>query len=100
MKKIIALCGAIFVLASCGGGEKIEPQQPLTQIYATAYDEFNDKNYDAAATEFLKAESQYPSSPWAADALVMAAYSHYLDDDFAGACRFEIALVQFCCTIS
>ena len=29
MKKIIALCGAIFVLASCGGGEKIEPQQPL-----------------------------------------------------------------------
>ena len=85
MKKIIALCGAIFVLASCGGGEKIEPQQPLSQIYDTAYNEFNDKNYDTAATEFLKAESQYPSSPWAADALVMAAYSHYLDDDFAGA---------------
>lgn len=85
MKKIIALCGAIFVLASCGGGEKIEPQQPLSQIYDTAYNEFNDKNYDTAATEFLKAESQYPSSPWAADALIMAAYSHYLDDDFAGA---------------
>ena len=25
------------------------------------------------------------SSPWAADALIMAAYSHYMDGDFAGA---------------
>ena len=73
MKKIIALCGAIFVLASCGGGEKIEPPQPLSQIYDTAYNEFNDKKYATAATEFLKAESQYPSSPWGSDALVMAA---------------------------
>ena len=38
-----------------------------------------------AAMEFQKAESQYPSSSWAADALVMSAYSYYMDDDFAAA---------------
>lgn len=72
-------------MASCGGKSEIETQLPLAEIYANAYAEFNDENYEVAATEFLKAETQYPSSPWAADALVMAAYSQYLDDDFAGA---------------
>lgn len=85
MKKIIALCMATFALASCGGKTEIDPQQTLPEIYATAYDKFNDKDYEGAATEFARAENQYPSSPWAADALIMAAYSQYLDDDFAGA---------------
>ena len=85
MKKIFMLFCVAAVLASCGGKSEIDPQLPLAEIYANAYAEFNDENYEAAATEFLKAETQYPSSPWAADALVMAAYSQYLDDDFAGA---------------
>ena len=76
---------ATFALASCGGKTEIDPQQTLPEIYATAYDKFNDKDYEGAATEFARAENQYPSSLWAADALIMAAYSQYLDDDFAGA---------------
>ncbi len=86
MKKLyIAIC-ALTMLSACGGGDKkIVPEQPLEQIYADAYREFNKKNYDEAATIFLRAETQYPSSPWAADALVMAAYSQYMDGDFAGA---------------
>jgi len=86
MKKILMMVMVGVILAGCGGGEtKIAPEQPLPEIYASAYKEFNDENYDAAAAEFLRAETQYPSSPWAADALVMAAYSYYLDDDFSGA---------------
>ncbi|MBQ8729127.1 MAG: outer membrane protein assembly factor BamD, partial [Alphaproteobacteria bacterium] len=74
------------VLGGCAGTDnKIVTDKTLPEIYKTAYAEFNDENYDAAAAEFLKAESQHPASPWAADALVMAAYSHYMDDDFAGA---------------
>lgn len=86
MKKTFALLAALTVLAGCAGSDnKIVAEQPLADIYTTAYEKFNDENYEEAATEFLKAESQYPSSPWAADALIMAAYAQYLDGDFAGA---------------
>lgn len=86
MKKLILMTMVGAILGACAGSDTdITVEQPLSDIYKTAYDEFNDKDYDQAAAEFLKAESQYPSSPWAADALIMAAYSHYMDDDFAGA---------------
>ncbi|MDE6250807.1 MAG: outer membrane protein assembly factor BamD [Alphaproteobacteria bacterium] len=86
MKKLILMTMVGFALAACAGSDnKVVADEPLADIYKTAYAEFDDKDYDKAAAEFLKAESQYPSSPWAADALVMAAYSHYMDGDFAGA---------------
>ena len=86
MKKQFALLGILSILAGCGGADnEIIAEQPLPVIYENAYAEFNEKNYDEAATEFLKAETQHPASPWAPDALIMAAYSHYMDDDFAGA---------------
>ena len=87
MKKLLIfmLCG--ITLGGCAGvsDEDIAIQQPLAEIYKTAYDEFNDENYELAAAEFQKAESQYPASPWAPDALVMSAYSYYMNDDFAEA---------------
>lgn len=86
MKKVFVFLFVALLLVGCAGTDnEIVVDQALPDIYATAYAEFNDKNYEQAAAEFLKAETQYPSSPWAADALVMAAYSQYLDGDFAGA---------------
>lgn len=86
MKKILSLMIIAATLAACGGKKnEIIVEEPLEQIYEKAYAEFNKKHYEQAAAEFLKAETQYPSSPWAADALIMAAYSEYLDKDFAGA---------------
>jgi len=84
MKKIVLLIALCGTLAACGGGEEIKPERPLQDIYDEAYAEFNKKNYEEAADLFQMAESQYPSSPWAADALVMVAYSRYMDKDFAG----------------
>lgn len=85
MKKLIALTTLIALTACAGSDSDITTEQPLSEIYANAYAELNDENYDMAAEEFLKAESQYPVSAWAPDALVMAAYSHYMDNDFASA---------------
>ena len=85
MRKHFALLTLMVFLAGCAGTDnEIVAERALPDIYATAYEEFNEENYEEAAMEFLGAETQYPSSPWAADALVMAAYSHYLDGDFAG----------------
>lgn len=84
MKKIVLLSCLIPMLYACGGGEEIKPERPLEDIYADAYTEFNKKHYETAADLFQTAEAQYPSSPWSADALVMLAYSRYMDKDFAG----------------
>ena len=78
---MFALAG---LLAACGGGEEAVVERPLEEIYQDAYTEFNKKNYEEAAELFQNAEAQYPSSPWAADALVMLAYSRYMDKDFSG----------------
>ena len=93
-KIILALC-AVLILAGCAGENKIVPEQSLPDIYAEAYAEFNDKNYEEAAAKFVTAETQYPASPWAADALIMAAYSYYLDDDFAGALMTTDRFMRF-----
>lgn len=86
MKKIFFATLISVILAGCAGdSKKIVPQEPLADLYDAAYAEFEDRDYDDAAEKFLTAETQYPASPWAADALIMAAYSQYLDDDFAGA---------------
>ena len=84
MKKIVLLCLCSIALCACGGGDKIVPERPLEDIYQDAYKEFNKKHYEEAAELFQTAESQYPSNPWSADALVMLAYSRYMDKDFAG----------------
>ena len=86
MKKIFLAFFTCVLLAGCGGdGQEIVPQEPLADIYDAAYREFEDKDYDDAAEKFLTAETQYPASEWAADALVMAAYSQYLDNEFPSA---------------
>ena len=85
MKKIILLFAITGMLCACGGGEEIVSERPLEDIYQEAYKEFNKKNYEEAAELFQTAESQYPSSPWSADALVMLVYSRYMDKDFSGA---------------
>ena len=95
MRKIILGCCAMLILAGCAGDNKITPEQSLSDIYNEAYAEFNDKNYEEAAQKFTIAETQYPASPWAADALIMAAYSYYLDDDFAGALMATDRFMRF-----
>lgn len=84
MKKLLIMLVFVTVFSGCATNKEIVADVPLSEIYENAYAEFESENYEAAATEFLKAETQYPSSVWAPDALVMAAYSYYMDGDFAG----------------
>ena len=95
MKKLIVLCLAIVMLVGCASENKIVPEQSLPEIYTEAYAEFNKKHYEEAAKKFIVAETQYPASPWAADALIMAAYSYYMDDDFAGAIMTTDRFMRF-----
>jgi len=82
MRKLLVL-GIVLALAACGG-TSVEEDRTLPEIYETAYTKFNKGKYEDATAEFIKAESNFPASPWASDALIMAAYSQYLKGDFAG----------------
>ena len=95
MKRLIlVLCALVFV-SGCASDKKIVSDQPLTEIYDEAYTEFNKKHYKSAAEKFSLAETQYPTSAYAADALIMAAYSNYMDEDFAGALLVADRFMRF-----
>ena len=49
-KKIFVLLTLAASLAACAGADnEIEMDRSLREIYETAYEEFNDKNYETAA---------------------------------------------------
>lgn len=93
MKKILPIALSLL-LCACGGNTPVI-DQPLSEIYAAGYTHLEKENYKKAGEEFLAAESQYPASEWAADALVMAAYSAYMDDDFPGALTITDRFMRF-----
>lgn len=85
MKKIYILLTLCGLASGCASTTEIKPDQPLNEIYTSAYELFNDEHYERAADEFLRVETQFPASQYASDALIMAAYSRFLDEDYAGA---------------
>ncbi len=86
MKKLMFICAVCTALCGCQSSDnEVKPARPINEIYENAYREFNKEHFARAAEEFLSAESQHPSHEYASDALIMAAYSYYKDDDFAGA---------------
>ena len=95
MKKIFSLIFAVFFMVGCSSDSEVVPLEPLADIYDAAYSEFEDKDYEDAAEKFLQAETQYPTSEWAADALIMAAYSQYMDDDFPAAIMTTDRFMRF-----
>ena len=95
MKKLVLMFCAVVMLAGCASDNKIVAEQSLPDIYNEAYAEFNDEHYEEAAAKFITAETQYPTSPWAADALIMAAYSQYMDDDFPAAIMTTDRFMRF-----
>ena len=82
-------------LAACSGGTSIQPlyvERPVEVIYRSAHNELINRNYTYAAQEFDEVERQHPYSKWARRALVMSAYTYYLqnkyDEAIATARRF------------
>ncbi len=95
MKKLFLLCFPAFLLTACSNDKEIVTQQPLEEIYSEAYNQFEREHYETAAEKFLLVETQYPASQWAPEALIMAAYSQYMDNDFAGAILIADRFMRF-----
>ena len=84
-KQILTLCAVCGVLSACIESdpeiaEYIE--RPVEQIYNEAFDELERRNFIAAALQFDEVERQHPYSIWARRAMVMAAYTYYLQNKY------------------
>jgi outer membrane protein assembly factor BamD len=83
----VGLCvGLAAALVGCASDEEPEiPEQPAEVLYNNALVTLEDGRAAEAAKLFEEVERQHPYSSWATQALVMAAYSYYLMDDYDSA---------------
>ncbi len=82
-----AVCVALIVafVAACGGddGPRLPyNERPVEDLYNDALDELRNGIYRVAAIKFDEVERQHPYSAWARRAMLMSAYSHYLDQQY------------------
>jgi outer membrane protein assembly factor BamD len=94
-RKSLVLVLSAFVLAACGATADIDDtyvERPVEEIYNSAFEELERRNYITASREFDEVERQHPYSLWARRALVMSAYTYYVqnkyDEAIATARRF------------
>ncbi len=79
---------ALLVLAACSSdpvediNAAVDANKPIDELYDTALTSFSSRKYKLAIEQFEEVERQHPSSEWAAQAQVMAAYAAYRGGQF------------------
>ncbi|WP_412775522.1 outer membrane protein assembly factor BamD [Thalassospira lucentensis] len=82
-KNIIAICGMAILLAACSSNEAPEyVERPVSELYNSAQDLLDAKEYQQAAEAFDEVERQHPYSVWATKATLMSAYAYYQDNKY------------------
>lgn len=82
-KQFIATCGMAILLAACSGNEAPEyVERPVSELYNSAQDLLDAKEYKKAAEAFDEVERQHPYSVWATKATLMSAYAYYQDNAY------------------
>lgn len=77
-----AIFAALLLLAACAEENEKYIERPVEELYNDALDQMNEREYPLAAKSFDEVERQHPYSVWATKAQLMAAYSHYLQNDY------------------
>ncbi len=86
-------CALALAMAGCSGDSGPDYQErPVEQLYNEGLMLLEDGDYGDAADAFNEVERQHPYSVWATKATLMAAYSHYEDNEYDDAI---IALDRF-----
>ena len=74
-----------FVVSACGAvrdGEALYVERPVEVIYLSAFEELERRNFLRASQEFDEVERQHPYSLWARRAMVMSAYTYYIQNKY------------------
>jgi outer membrane protein assembly factor BamD len=79
------------LLAGCGASSDDESDSanaaatPVEALYNNGVDALNEQRYPSAVDQFNLVEQNYPSSSWAANAQLMAAYAQYQQNHYTEA---------------
>ena len=78
-----AMALAAAALSGCSSDDELPyEERPVEQIYNTAMDHMDEKEYIPAAKEFDEVERQHPYSEWARRSMLMSAYAHYKVNEY------------------
>ena len=85
---VVAVAG--FALSACSdtGDDKKDAtyvERPVEQIYADAWKQINNHNWEDAAKQFDEVERQHPYSIWARRAMLMSAFCYYQANKYTDA---------------
>ena len=84
--RLAAFGFVLLTLAACASDDdKPLPDKPVEELYNSATDMMDKKEYKQAAKEFEEVERQHPYSQWATRAELMAAYAQYQAMDYDAA---------------
>jgi outer membrane protein assembly factor BamD len=88
---IVGALGLLVGVSACSGkSKKAERQfqeQPVEQLYNMASDLMDRHRWKEAAAAFDDVERQHPYSSWARRAMLMAAYTKYMGNDYEEAIK-------------
>ncbi len=84
MRSILISFVFVSFLAACGADDSLIEyvERPVEEIYNEAMDRLEDGDYIYASAQFDEVERQHPYSKWARKAMVMSAYTYYIQNQY------------------
>ncbi|HEY8947465.1 MAG TPA: outer membrane protein assembly factor BamD [Rhizomicrobium sp.] len=85
---VVAAAGLILSACSGASDDKKDAdyvERPVEQIYADAWKQINNRDWENAAKQFDEVERQHPYSIWARRAMLMSAFCYYQANKYTDA---------------
>lgn len=81
MKYLVAAATLSLALAGCSGSKDEVPDNPPSEIYATAQQKLQDGNWKAAITQLEALDNRYPFGPYSQQVQLDLIYAYYKNAD-------------------
>ena len=81
MKYLVAAATLSLALAGCSSSKDAVPDNPPSEIYATAQQKLQDGNFKAAITQLEALDNRYPFGPYSQQVQLDLIYAYYKNAD-------------------
>ncbi|HEN3556027.1 TPA: outer membrane protein assembly factor BamD [Yersinia enterocolitica] len=81
MKYLVAAATLSLVLTSCSSNKDVVPDNPPSELYATAQQKLQDGNFKGAITQLEALDNRYPFGPYSQQVQLDLIYAYYKSAD-------------------